>query len=77
MSFSGAIPVPGRAWRLLTLTEARGFIGRTPAVLFWGIGFPVVGLIVLGLIPGTGKPVKAFGGASVLQTYLPRSSSSS
>ena len=40
-------------------------------MLFWGIGFPVVGLIVLGLIPGTGKPVKAFGGASVLQTYLP------
>ena len=26
---------------------------------------------MLGLIPGTGKPVKVFGGASVLQTYLP------
>ena len=70
MSLSAAIPLPGRAWRLLTLTELK-LIGRTPAVLFWGIGFPVVGLIVLGLIPGTGKPVKAFGGASVLQTYLP------
>ena len=70
MSFSAAIPVPGRAWRKLTLTELKLLL-RTPAALFWGIGFPVAGLIVLGLIPGTGKPVKAFGGASVLQTYLP------
>ncbi|MGO9783022.1 MAG: ABC transporter permease [Streptosporangiaceae bacterium] len=70
MSLPTAIPRPGRAWRLLTLTELK-LIGRTPAVLFWGIGFPVIGLIVVGLIPGTGQPVKAFGGASVLQTYLP------
>ena len=64
------IPVPGPALRKLTLTELKLLI-RTPAVLFWGIGFPVVGLIVLGLIPGTDRPVKVFGGASVLQTYLP------
>jgi ABC-2 type transport system permease protein len=64
------IPVPGPALRKLTLTELKLLI-RTPAVLFWGIGFPVVGLIVLGLIPGTDQPVKVFGGASVLQTYLP------
>lgn len=70
MSLSAVIPARSRAWRLLTLTELKLF-GRTPAVLVWGIGFPVAGLIVLGLIPGTGKPVKAFGGASVLQTYLP------
>ena len=70
MSLSGAIPVPGRAWRMLTLTELKLLI-RTPAALFWGVGFPLVGLIVLGLVPGTGKPVKVFGGASVLQTYLP------
>ena len=70
MTVSASIPVPGRALRKLTLTELKLLV-RTPAVLFWGIGFPVVGLIVLGLIPGTGQPVKAFGGASVLQTYLP------
>jgi ABC-2 type transport system permease protein len=70
MSFSGAIPVPGRAWRMLTLTELKLLI-RTPAALFWGVGFPLVGWIVIGLIPGTGKPVKALGGASVQQTYLP------
>ena len=61
---------PRRAWRVLTLTELK-LLGRTPAALFWGIGFPVVGLIVLGAIPGTGKPVKSLGGVSVLETYLP------
>lgn len=70
MSFSAAIPVPGRAWRKLTLTELKLLL-RTPAALLWGVAFPLAGLIVIGLIPGTGKPVKAFGGASVLQTYLP------
>jgi ABC-2 type transport system permease protein len=55
---------------MLTLTELK-LLGRTPAALFWGIGFPVVGLIVVGVIPGTGKPVKSLGGASVLETYLP------
>ena len=55
---------------MLTLTELK-LLWRTPAALFWGIGFPVVGLIVLGAIPGTGKPVKALGGISVLETYLP------
>jgi ABC-2 type transport system permease protein len=73
MSTTAILPRPartGHAWRKLTLTELK-LLGRTPAVLFWGIGFPVVGLLVVGLIPGTGKPVKALGGASVLQTYLP------
>jgi ABC-2 type transport system permease protein len=55
---------------MLTLTELK-LLWRSPAALFWGIGFPVVGLIVVGVIPGTGKPVKALGGISVLETYLP------
>src|ERR1700744_1350999 len=59
-----------RAWRVLTLIELK-LLGRTPAALFWGIGFPVVGLIVPGAIPRTGKPVKSLGGVSVLETYLP------
>ena len=33
MPFSGAIPVPGRAWRMPTLTELKLLI-RTPAALF-------------------------------------------
>ena len=70
MSFSAALPVSGRAWRKLTLTELKLLL-RTPAAIFWGAGFPIAGWIVIGLIPGTGNPVKAFGGASVQQTYLP------
>lgn len=73
MAVPATLPRPGRAgraWRMLTLTELK-LLGRTPAILFWGIGFPVIGLLVVGLIPGTGKPLKSLGGASVLQTYLP------
>jgi ABC-2 type transport system permease protein len=65
-----SLPVGGPALRKLTATEAK-LLWRTPAALFWGAGFPLVGLLVLGLIPGTNAPVKSFGGASVLQTYLP------
>jgi ABC-2 type transport system permease protein len=61
---------PGRALRKLTLTETK-LLGRAPAVLFWAVGFPVGGLIVLGLIPAANKPVAGLGGISVLQTYLP------
>src|ERR1700727_1253536 len=67
---TAAAPGRGRAWRMLTLTELK-LLWRSPAALFWAIGFPVVGVIVLGAIPGTGNPVKALGGISVLETYLP------
>jgi ABC-2 type transport system permease protein len=76
MSLSATLSRPGQAgharhaWGKLTWTELK-LLGRSPATLFWGIGFPVVGLIVLGLVPGTGKPVKSLGGVSVLETYLP------
>src|ERR1700753_1516002 len=66
------VPAPrqGRALRKLTLTETK-MLGRTPAVLFWAIGFPVAGLIVLALISAANRPVAGLGGISVLQTYLP------
>src|SRR6201992_2576334 len=76
MSTTVTLPRPSRAarsrraWLTLTRVEFKLLL-RTPAALFWGIGFPVVGLIVLGAIPGTGKPVKSLGGISVLETYLP------
>jgi ABC-2 type transport system permease protein len=70
MSISAAMPGRRRAWTKLAQTEAK-LLSRTPAAIFWGAGFPLVAWLVVGLIPGTGKPVKAFGGASVQQTYLP------
>jgi ABC-2 type transport system permease protein len=63
-------PRPGRALRKVTLTETKMLV-RTPAVLFWAIGFPVAAVIVLGLIPSANKPVAGLGGISVLQTYVP------
>ncbi len=70
MVSSTTAPRPGRALRKLTLTETK-MLGRTPAVLFWAVGFPVAGIIVLGLIPAANKPVAGLGGISALQTYLP------
>src|SRR5277367_5940889 len=65
-----AAPRPGRALRKLTVIETK-MLGRTPAVLVGAVGFPVAGLIVLGLIPAANKPVAGLGGISVLQTYVP------
>jgi ABC-2 type transport system permease protein len=56
--------------RALTVTEARLF-WRTPVALFWTILFPLAGLVVTGSIRGTRTPVASFGGATVLETYIP------
>lgn len=56
--------------RALTVTEAKLY-WRTPVALFWTVLFPLAGLIVMGLVPGTTTPVASFGGASVLETYIP------
>jgi ABC-2 type transport system permease protein len=56
--------------RALTVTETRLYL-RTPVALFWTVLFPLAGLVVMGVIPGTRTPVRAFGGATVLETYIP------
>jgi ABC-2 type transport system permease protein len=57
--------------RRLTLTELR-LLARERVGLFWGIGFPVVLLIIFGSIPGFRHPVsKAVPGVSVLDAYVP------
>ena len=70
MSALVSVPWTTRGLRTLTLTEAK-LLWRNPAALFMAVAAPLAGVIVIGLIPGTRAPVKAFGGASVLQTYLP------
>lgn len=62
---------PGR--RLLsqvTRTELRLF-AREPVGLLWGLGFPVLMLVVLGSIPGTDERTDKFGGQSAVETYVP------
>jgi ABC-2 type transport system permease protein len=57
--------------RRLTLTELR-LLSRERAALIWGIGLPVLLLIVFGLIPGFRDPVsKAVPGVSILDAYVP------
>jgi ABC-2 type transport system permease protein len=56
-------------WRL-TLNEFRLF-SRERIGLAWGIGFPVLLLIIFGAIPAFKKPEASFGGMTVLEVYVP------
>jgi ABC-2 type transport system permease protein len=58
------------ALRRLTLTELTLFM-RERVSIIWGIGFPLVLLIIFGNIPGFRKPVSPAAGVSVLDSYVP------
>jgi ABC-2 type transport system permease protein len=66
-------PAPGgsRALRKLTLTEAKLFVRERVGVI-WGVGFPLLLLIIFGSIPGFRKPVSSSApGLTVLDAYIP------
>ena len=67
------MPVPGglaRAARL-TLTEAKLFV-RERVGLIWGVGFPLLLLIIFGSIPAFRKPISSSApGLTVLDAYIP------
>jgi ABC-2 type transport system permease protein len=67
----GAPPTPGRAYGFRTLlrTELKLFV-REPMLLFWGLAFPVVLLVVLG-VAGPKKPEHALGGVKLIVVYTP------
>ena len=54
----------------LTRTELR-LLAREPVALFWGFSFPIVLLVVFGLIPGFREPSVELGGRTLLEVYLP------
>lgn len=58
-----------RAFARLLATEARLFL-REPTAIFWGVAFPVVLLVILGLA-SSDKPQKSLGGARFLVVYTP------
>ncbi len=62
--------VPRRALRRLIVTEARLAV-REPAGLVWGIGLPVLLLVIFGNIPKFNLPTDKFGGERPLDIYLP------
>lgn len=66
---AGANP-PRAAFRRLVGTEWRLSV-RNPAALVWGLGLPLLLLVLFGSLPGTTKPDKHLGGLSFFQVYLP------
>jgi ABC-2 type transport system permease protein len=71
---TAALPAAPRrrtaALRRLTRTELTLFI-RERVSIIWGIGFPLVLLIIFGNIPGFRKPVSPAARVSVLDSYVP------
>ena len=53
-----------------TRTELRLMLRET-ITIFWGIGFPALVLIVLGVIPSDRRPSAHYGGASLVSVYVP------
>jgi ABC-2 type transport system permease protein len=61
----------GSALRRLTVTELKLFL-RERLGLIWGVGFPLLLLIIFGSIPGFRTPVsKNVHGLSILDAYVP------
>jgi ABC-2 type transport system permease protein len=54
----------------LTLTEATLF-RRTPGIVAWAAGFPIIAMIILASIPAARHPQAVYHGATIVQTYLP------
>ncbi len=54
----------------LTITEFKLFL-REPMLVFWGIAFPLVLLIVLGSVPALKETHAGYKGLTVLDTYVP------
>ncbi|HET9187618.1 MAG TPA: ABC transporter ATP-binding protein/permease [Acidothermaceae bacterium] len=67
---SGGHAPPRAAFRRLVGTEWRLAV-RNPAGLVWGMGLPLLLLILFASLPGTTKPDKNFNGLSFFQIYLP------
>ena len=57
------------SFRTLLETELKLFI-REPMLIFWGLAFPVILLVVLGLA-GPKKPEHSLGGAKFIVVYTP------
>ena len=55
------LPAGGSAFRRLTVSELRLFLGERAAV-FWTVGFPLVLLVIFGSIHSFHQPAKALGG---------------
>jgi ABC-2 type transport system permease protein len=62
-------PRRAHGFRTLLQTELKLFI-REPMLIFWGLAFPVILLVVLGLA-GPKKPERSLGGVKFIVVYTP------
>jgi ABC-2 type transport system permease protein len=58
------------ALRRLTITELK-LATRDRVSPIWGVGFPLVLLVIFGAIPAFGKPAASLGGYTPLDVYVP------
>lgn len=61
---------PGPAFGKLLRAEAK-YQWRVPAGLVFGIGLPVLMVVMFGLVPATNTPLKSMGGLTVFNVYFP------
>lgn len=63
-------PIRRRSYRLVYLTELR-LAWRYPIGLVFGLGLPMLLLVIFGSIPSTTRPSAKFGGVSFFTVYTP------
>jgi len=61
---------PRSAFGKLVQNEGR-YAWRVPVGLILGVAIPVLVLVIMGVIPGANKPLKALGGLTLFSTYFP------
>jgi ABC-2 type transport system permease protein len=61
---------PRSAFRELVRSEWR-LTMRSPVGLVWGVGLPILLLVIFGSIPKLSEPAKNLGGLSFFEVYLP------
>jgi ABC-2 type transport system permease protein len=62
-------PARSHGFRTLLQTELKLFV-REPMLLFWGLVFPVILLVVLG-VAGPKRPERSLGGVKLIVVYTP------
>ncbi|MGI8688778.1 MAG: hypothetical protein ACR2M3_09385 [Thermomicrobiales bacterium] len=61
--------VPRSAFSRLVVTESKLFL-RAPILLFWGLVFPMILLVIVGSIPASREPSAGLGGLRFIDVYV-------
>jgi len=69
-AYTPAVRRPTSPFRRLLTTEAKLF-GREPILLFWGIVFPILLTVIIGLSSTHDRPDRKLGGLRTIDVYVP------